>query len=45
MDVIGMSMGSMGFIFALAAMNQANCLQKELRELKKKLEGSGILKE
>ena len=43
--VMGMSLGSAGFTFALIAMNQANCVKKELRELKKKLEDSGILKE
>ncbi len=45
MDVIGMTFGTMGFTFALIAMNQANCLKKELTELTKKLEDSGILKE
>ncbi len=45
MDIVGMTMGIMGFTLACAAMNQGNCLQKELKELKKKLEDSGILKE
>ncbi len=45
MDVVGMSVGMMGFAFALIAMNQANCVKKELRELKKNLEDSGIFKE
>ncbi len=45
MDVVGMTMGIMGFTFALVALNQANCVKKELRELKKKLEDSGTIKE
>ncbi len=42
--IIGMSLGASGFTFALIAMNQANCVKKELRELKKKLEDSGTIK-
>ena len=30
--IIGMSMGSMGFIFALNALNQVSKLEKDLRE-------------
>ncbi len=35
--IMGMSFGASGFTFAIIAMNQANCVKKELRELKKKL--------
>jgi hypothetical protein len=45
LGIMGMSLGASGFTFALIAMNQANCVKKELKELKKKLEDSGILKE
>ena len=30
--MLGMSMGTMGFIFALSAMNQVSSLQKQLKE-------------
>ncbi len=43
--IIGMSFGLPAFTFALIAMNQANCVKKELKELKKTLDDSGILKE
>ena len=42
--IMGMCLGAAGFTFALSAMNQANCVKKELKELKKKLEDSGIFK-
>ncbi len=42
--IVGMSLGASGFTFALIAMNQANCVKKELENLKKKLEDSGTIK-
>jgi hypothetical protein len=36
--IIGMSMGTMGFIFALNALNKVAALEKELKD-------SGILKQ
>ena len=41
--IIGMSMGSMGFIFALSAINQAASCKKELEELKTELRNLGML--
>ena len=46
--IIGMSMGTMGFIFGIMgmnAMNQVAQLRKEHEALKKNLEKSGKLKE
>jgi hypothetical protein len=43
--IIGMSMGTMGFIFGITGMNQVTQLRKEHEDLKGKLKESGVLKE
>ena len=43
--IIGMSLGSSGFVFGLLALVQSSSLKNELEKLKSKLRASGTLDE
>ena len=44
MGIVGLVVGMIAFIFALAVMNEVSQLRKEHEMLKEKLKESGILK-
>ena len=43
--IIGLSMGTLGFVYGLGAQNEVAKLRKEHEALKKELKESGVIKE